>query len=98
MRFLNAAQHDGLMHVIVLESSDKLIELADLNPVDAVDVICQLRIRFPLMSDSRNVIAQLPGIIGEDNRKPAIPGDQSQPFTAANLRYLRHGPIPRLPR
>jgi hypothetical protein len=38
------------------------------------------------MRDGRDVVAQLPGIIREDNRKSAVAGDQPNPFAIDHLR------------
>ena len=53
-------------------------------------MICQLRIGFPLMGDGGHVIAELSGVIREDDRKPAVAGNQTQPFAAFHVRRLRH--------
>src|SRR5215467_5249111 len=81
------------MNQIVFEGMDELVELTNLNPVDAVDMIRQLRIRLTLMGDSRDVIPQLPRVVGEDDRKAAITGDQSQSFPAFDWWYLCHGTL-----
>jgi len=41
---------------------NQLVELADPDPLNAIDVALQLGIRFPLVSDSRHVIAKLPAL------------------------------------
>jgi hypothetical protein len=46
----------------------------------------QFRFRFAFMRDGRDVIAQLPGIVSEDDREPAVAGNQPDPFAIANLR------------
>src|SRR5512146_622679 len=90
MGLLDAAQHDGLMHVVFLEGLDQFVELADLDPMDAIDMAGQVGIRLAFMGDSGNLIPELPGIIGKNNGEAAVAGDQSEPFSTADLRRLRH--------
>jgi hypothetical protein len=82
--FLNAAEHDGMMHAVFLKGMNKLVELADLDPVDTIDMVRQLRICFSFVRNSRNLVPQLPGIVRKDNGKPAVAGNQTQPLTAAD--------------
>jgi hypothetical protein len=82
--FLDAAEHDGMMHPVFFKGMNELIELADLDPVDAIDMVRQLGVCFSFVGNSRNLVPQLPRIVREDNRKPAIAGNQTEPLTAAD--------------
>jgi hypothetical protein len=82
--FLNAAEHDGMMHAVFLKGMNELIELADLDPVDTIDMVRQLGICFPFVRNSGNLVPQLPRIVRKDNGKPAVAGNQTQPLTAAD--------------
>jgi hypothetical protein len=83
---LDAAQHDRLMDPIFLEGLNQLAKLADLDPMDPIYMAGQFRFRFAFMRDGRDVVAQLPGIIREDDRESAVAGDQPNPFA---IEYLR---------
>ena len=38
MGFFDAAQHHGLLNVVIFERAYQLAELADLDPLDTIDV------------------------------------------------------------
>jgi hypothetical protein len=54
--------------------------------MDPIYMAGQFRFRFAFMRDGRDVVAQLPGIIREDDRESAVAGDQPNPFA---IEYLR---------
>ena len=50
VRFLDASEHDHFSDVVGLERVDQFIELADLGPMDSIDMLFELRFGFALMS------------------------------------------------
>jgi hypothetical protein len=46
----------------------------------------QLRLRLAFMGHGRHVIAKLSGIIREDNREPAVAGNEPNPLTIGDVR------------
>ena len=87
----DSAQHDRLMHPVVLERLNQLIELADLDPVDAIDMLLPTPDRFPPHGrrprrDSPSFRALSAKMIG--NRP--LPAIRPEPFAAFHMRRLRH--------
>ena len=74
------------MDSVFLESLNQLADLADLNPMDPIHMAGQFRFRFAFMRDGRDVIAQLPSIVSENDREPAVAGNQPDPLAIAHLR------------
>ena len=85
VRFLDASQHDDFSDAVGLERVDQFIELADLDPMDPIDMLFELRFGFALVSHREHLEAHLAGIIREDDRKSSIPGDD--PDSAVGYRH-----------
>ena len=47
MRLLDAADHDGLAHAVLLEGFDQPLELAQRNPMDPVHDLLQRGVGLP---------------------------------------------------
>lgn len=75
--FLDASQHDHVPDAVGLERVDQLIELADFDPMDPIDMLFELRFGFAFVSHRIDLKAHLVGVIGKDDRKSSIPGDHS---------------------
>ena len=45
MRFLDASQHDHIPDAVGLERVDQLVELADLDPMDPIDMLFELPVQ-----------------------------------------------------
>src|SRR6185437_1921712 len=86
VRFLDTSQHDHFPDAVGLEGVDQFIELADLDPMDPIDMLFELRFGFALVSHREYLEPHLAGVICKDDRKPSIPGDHPD----STVRY-RHG-------
>jgi hypothetical protein len=89
--FLDASQHDHFLHAVGLECIDQLIELADLDPVDSIDMLFQFRFGFALVGHREYLEPHLAGVIRKDDRKSSIPGDH-----ADSTVWYRHGHVHRV--
>lgn len=73
--FFDASQHDNVPHSVGLERVDQLIELADLDPMDPIDMLFELRFGFTLVGYREYLQPHLVGIIRKNDRKSSISGD-----------------------
>src|SRR5574337_161109 len=86
MRFLDTSQHDHFPDAVGLERIDQFIELADLDPMDPIDMLFEFRFGFALVGHRIDLKAHLACVIRKDDRKSSVPGD----YPDSTVRY-RHG-------
>ena len=87
--FLDTSQHDHIPDTVRLERVNQLVELADLHPVDPIDMLLKLWFRFALVGYRKDLKAHLAGIIREYDRKSPIAGDHTD-STVWNGKGRRH--------
>jgi hypothetical protein len=51
MRFLDAPQHDHIPDAVGLERVDQLVELANLDPMDPIDMLFELRLSAKMIGN-----------------------------------------------
>ena len=83
---LNASQHHDMAYPVGLEGINQFVQLADLDPMNPVDMLLELRFCFTFMSHSNDLKTHLASVIGEDDRKSPIPGDHPDSTV-----HYRHG-------
>jgi hypothetical protein len=54
--------------------------------MDPIHMAGQLRFRLAFMRHGRHVIAELPGVVRENDRESTIAGNESNPFTMSDMR------------
>src|ERR1041384_4833562 len=74
----NAADHDGLIDAGALKRADDLSQLADVNPRDVAGETLDLLERFAAMGDGNELDAFALRLLGEDQREPAVAGDEAE--------------------
>src|SRR5437899_4280329 len=80
MRLLDAADHDGLAHAVMLESLDELAQLPQRDPMYPVHDPLEGGLGFPGQGHRRDAVTEPSRVLGEEERKAAVAGDQADPF------------------